>query len=141
MAAATLEVLWRPHPMLELVFVAQNQGSLAPAFLAKCFTVPVSKLLFSEQSQCLSRDFAVRGCDASGMRLVRRCSVWYLCRLLQCCSPTEAPSSTSCSRGAAVVAPLSARPGGETERYGPAKGEYSARSARAVGISRCLPWM
>jgi len=141
MAAATLEVLWRPCPTLELVFVAQNQGSLAPAFLAKCFTVPVSKLLFSEQSQCLSRDFAVRGCDASGMRSVGRCSVWYLCRLLQCCSPTEAPSSTSCSRGAAVVAPLSARPGGETERYGPAKGEYSARSARAVGISRCLPWM
>ena len=68
---------------------AQNQDGLAPAFFVKCFTVQVSKLFFSKESQCLSRDFAVRGCDISGMRSARHCSAWYLCCLLWCHSPTR----------------------------------------------------
>lgn len=49
----------------------------------------------------------------------------------------DAPSSTSCSPGAAVMtaAPLSAVQGEENERYRPAERQYSARSANAVGIS------
>lgn len=88
-AAATLEVLWRPCPRLGVVFMSQNQDSLAPAFLVKCFTVQVSKPLFSKQSQRLSWDFAVRGCDVSGTHPAGHCSAWYLCSRLWCRSPAR----------------------------------------------------